>query len=309
MEHRARLDRAQVEVAECRKQVEDLKYMVVEKERQGYDLQDRLQKDRGVLDEQLFVENGLREQYAVEVGAVNDARLKVSEYQKESELARGQRSRLLNNVDKLRNQLDAKEVFKTKAGGEIGRLDYELEEVLAKMAIIERQIDKSEFEIRSKKKQLFNIESEIDSLKVDYGEQLQEVEALKTDIAVLSKDSNAVAAVVRNQEIADAELIAKLRTLDKEIEMKEAEMVDIKKDLAVMKEDNTFMMHDLNRLLAEKDAVERHTSVLAGQNAELTTQLQVFVDTDLKVKEQLDRRIPVYNLYKKNEQELIHARA
>jgi len=34
--------------------------------------------------------------------------------------------------------MDSKEVFKSKAGGELDHLNYELEEVMEKMGIIER---------------------------------------------------------------------------------------------------------------------------------------------------------------------------
>jgi|TARA_B110000285_G_C15021897_1_gene562024 hypothetical protein len=40
MEGRARLDRGMDEIAECRKQIEDLKYMLSEKSRQNMELQD-----------------------------------------------------------------------------------------------------------------------------------------------------------------------------------------------------------------------------------------------------------------------------
>jgi hypothetical protein len=54
MEGRQRLDRGMDEIAECRKQIEDLKYMLSEKARQNMELQDELGRSKRVLDEKFF---------------------------------------------------------------------------------------------------------------------------------------------------------------------------------------------------------------------------------------------------------------
>ena len=54
MEGRNRLDRGMDEIAECRKQIEDLKYMLSEKSRQNMELQDELARSKRVLDEKFF---------------------------------------------------------------------------------------------------------------------------------------------------------------------------------------------------------------------------------------------------------------
>lgn len=40
------------------------------------------------------------------------------------------------------------------------------------------------------------------------------------------------------------------------------------------------MRADMNEKLAEKDALERHSRVLLGQNDDLTKELERFVNTD-----------------------------
>ena len=54
MEGRSRLDRGMDEIAECRKQIEDLKYMLSEKSRQNMELQDEQGRSKRVLDEKFF---------------------------------------------------------------------------------------------------------------------------------------------------------------------------------------------------------------------------------------------------------------
>lgn len=43
---------------------------------------------------------------------------------------------------------------------------------------------------------------------------------------------------------------------------------------------NCGLRDDMNALLTEKDALERHSRVLLGQNDDLTRELERFVNTD-----------------------------
>ena len=58
---------------------------------------------------------------------------------------------------------------------------------------------------------------------------------------------------------------------------------------------------DLN---AERDALEKHANCLQGQNGDLATELDRFVQTDEVLRGQLDRRNRVYGLQNKNQDEL-----
>ena len=62
MEGRARLDRGMDDIADGRKQVEDLKYMLSEKSRQNMELQDELGRSKRVLDEKFFEAGKLRDE-------------------------------------------------------------------------------------------------------------------------------------------------------------------------------------------------------------------------------------------------------
>ena len=54
----------------------------------------------------------------------------------------------------------------------------------------------------------------------------------------------------------------------------------IKKDIEALAVTNQNMRVELNDLLQEKDAMERHSRVLLGQNDDLTRELERFVNTD-----------------------------
>lgn len=52
--------------------------------------------------------------------------------------------------------------------------------------------------------------------------------------------------------------------------------------------------------MAEKDALERHSRVLLGQNDDLTKELERFVNTDEVLRQQLDRRGRVISMQERN---------
>ena len=62
----------------------------------------------------------------------------------------------------------------------------------------------------------------------------------------------------------------------------------IKKDIENQQYTNNNMRGDLNDYLAEKDALERHSRILLGQNDDLTKELERFVNTDEVLRQQLD---------------------
>lgn len=69
------------------------------------------------------------------------------------------------------------------------------------------------------------------------------------------------------------------------------------------------MRGDLNDYLAEKDALERHSRILLGQNDDLTKELERFVNTDEVLRQQLDRRGRVYTMQDRNQKELGYSAA
>ena len=56
----------------------------------------------------------------------------------------------------------------------------------------------------------------------------------------------------------------------------------------------------MNEKMAEKDALERHSRVLLGQNDDLTKELERFVNTDEVLRQQLDRRGRIISMQEKN---------
>ena len=77
-------------------------------------------------------------------------------------------------------------------------------------------------------------------------------------------------------------------------------MYAVKRDIESMTHSNVGLRDDMNALLTEKDALERHSRVLLGQNDDLTRELERFVNTDEVLRQQLDRRAKVLSVQDAN---------
>ena len=68
--------------------------------------------------------------------------------------------------------------------------------------------------------------------------------------------------------------------MDVQNQERESNLYGIRKDIENEQIRNSQQRGDLNDYLAEKDALERHSRILLGQNDDLTKELERFVNTD-----------------------------
>ena len=68
--------------------------------------------------------------------------------------------------------------------------------------------------------------------------------------------------------------------MDVQNQDRESNLYGIKKDIESEQVRNSVQRRDLSDYLAEKEALERHSRILLGQNDDLTKELERFVNTD-----------------------------
>ena len=95
-----------------------------------------------------------------------------------------------------------------------------------------------------------------------------------------------------------------IRSSEININDREENLYGCKKDIEHLSYTNQNMRTDLNDYLAEKEAMERHSRILLGQNDDLTKELERFVNTDEVLRQQLDRRGRVIDMQDKNVREI-----
>jgi len=90
---------------------------------------------------------------------------------------------------------------------------------------------------------------------------------------------------------------AKNRATDDNLTGTRREQDDLRFATSSMQASNTDMRQEV-------DALQHHCNVLAGQNVELNTELERFVDTDEQIRQSLNRRDRVETLRHRTDQEM-----
>ena len=206
MEGRARLDRGMDEIAESRKQIEDLKYMLSEKSRQNMELVDELGRSKRVLDEKFFEAGKNRDDSNLKGDQVVDLRSQVAELERDIDLVKSQRADMFREISRLRDQQD----HKTKEGLDQGdrqkALEFDLQKTLARIDDQNKAIESRSYDIRNKSTQLDDTEKEIARVRDMNSQQNVEIVALRRDVDRTSTDCYDLRKNVEGTEAKNGEL-------------------------------------------------------------------------------------------------------
>jgi len=127
---------------------------------------------------------------------------------------------------------------------------------------------------------------------------------LRRDVDRVSADCYDLRKNIEGQECRNVDLGGQVRSQDVQIKDKEENLYGAKKDIENLSYTNTNMRNDLTDYLSEKEALERHSRILLGQNDDLTRELERFVNTDEVLRQQLDRRGRVLTIQERQNMDL-----
>ena len=147
---RGRLDRGMDEIADCRKQVEDLKYMMSEKTRNNMELQDELARSKRVLDEKFFESGKLRDEGNAKGDNVVDLRSQVAELERDIDLVKSQRADMFRELTRLRDVCDMKNRESFEQCDRMKALEYDLQKTMVRINETEKVVESRSYDIRQK---------------------------------------------------------------------------------------------------------------------------------------------------------------
>ena len=165
MEGRGRLDRGMDEIAECRKQIEDLKYMLSEKSRQNMELQDEMGRSKRVLDEKFFEAGKNRDESNAKGDQVVDLRSQVAELERDIDLVKSQRADMFREITRLRDVQDMKTKESLDQHDRMKGLEYDLQKTVIRIDETNKGVEARTFDIRNKQVSLQDNENEIGRLR------------------------------------------------------------------------------------------------------------------------------------------------
>ncbi len=108
MESRARLDRDMDEVADLRRQVDDIKYLLQEKQKQHYDMADELARSRRTLEEKHYETARLNDEAAKKTDHVMDLKAHQDALEKELDQLKIQRADNWREINRLKDLNEAR---------------------------------------------------------------------------------------------------------------------------------------------------------------------------------------------------------
>jgi len=304
MEGRARLDRGMDEIADCRKQCEDLKYMMSEKQRQNMELQDELQRSKRVLDEKFFESGKLRDESNAKGDQVVDIRGQVAELERDIDLVKSQRADMFREIQRLRDVEAMKNKESIDQCDRIKALDFDLQKTMIRIGETEKVVESRSYDLRNKSIALEDTEREIARVKDLNAQQNIECVALRKDVDRVSQDCYDLRKNIEDTEARNVDLGGAIRGIDVQVKEKEDHLFATRKDIEGQTYTNANMRQDLGDFTQEKEAMERHSRILLGQNDDLTKELERFVNTDEVLRTQLDRRGRVLTMQDRNNQEI-----
>lgn len=124
---------------------------------------------------------------------------------------------------------------------------------------------------------------------------------LRSDIDRQTQDNYELRKQVEYNEQKNADLGSQARNLEARLREREDQSYALRRDLEASRGENSRLRGSNVDQLAEKEALEKHASVLNDQNNGLNRELDQFIQTDEVVRSQLDRRGRVQGMRSNNE--------
>jgi chromosome segregation ATPase len=228
------------------------------------ELQDELVRSKRVLDEKFFESGKLRDESNARGDQCVDLRAQVAELERDIDLVKSQRADMFREIQRLRDVLDMKsreaidQIERTKA------LDFDLQKCAARIAETDKMVEDRSYAIKNKMISLDDAEREIARLKDINTTTSVEIGALRKDVDRVSTDCYDLRKHIEGTECRNVDTSAQIRSHDIQIKDRDENLYTCKRDIESMGCSNVGLRDDMNALMTEKDALERHSRVLLG---------------------------------------------
>jgi chromosome segregation ATPase len=164
-ENRARLDHAADDIAEARKQLEDLKFLLHEKAKQQMNLADEHNRSKRLLDQKHMEAHKLKDEGAQKANQVGDLRGQLSNLEREIETVKIQRSEMWREITRLKEISEGKAIESNHQQEKLNQLEHEIARTSSRIEDIQKVIDSRSHDLRNKSAALDETQREIGRCK------------------------------------------------------------------------------------------------------------------------------------------------
>jgi len=303
-ENRARLDRGSDEVADARKQLDDLKYLLQDKSKQNLDLSDEQARSKRLLDEKYFEAGRLRDESISKGDQCADSRSNLQDLEREIESVKIQRAEMWREITRLKELNENKAREANDQSDKLKNLDFEVSRTQSRIEETQKLVDQRSADLRSKQLSVEDTERELARVRDANSKVSNDTAALRRDNDRVAAENYDLRKEVEFQEGRNADNSLQIRDAEMRLKEREESLFVIRRDIECQRVVNSQNQNNNGDLTSEKEALEKHAACLQGQNVDLTTELDRFCQTDEVLRGQLDRRTRVYGMQNKNQDEL-----
>lgn len=257
-ENRLRLDRASDEIADARRQLEELKFLLQEKSKQNGDLGDEMNRSKRLLDEKYFESSRLRDEAVAKGDQVSDLRQQLANIEHEIETVKVQRAELWREINRLKELNEAKGIESNHQNDKLKGLNHEIARVSSRIEDTQKLIDVRSHDLRAKQVALEDTERELARVRDSNAKVATENAALRRDNERVAAENYDLRKEVEFQDGRNSDLSLQIRDAEVRLKEKEEALFICRRDVECQRNLNGQNRRGNEDLLAEKDALERH---------------------------------------------------
>lgn len=218
-----------------------------------------------------------------------------------------QRAEMWREIQHNKEQNDNKTRESGEQNDRLKSLEFDLQRTKQKIDDTQGLVDVRADDLRSKQHALTDTENELARIRDFNNSVTNNNGTLHRDCDRQQADNYETRKAIEFTEGRNADLSVQMRDTELRLNEREEALAICRREV-----ENSRVMSSQNRtangdLLAEKDALEKHSACLQHQNNDLTSELDRFCQTDEVLRQQLDRRNRVQGMQHKNHDELRHS--
>ena len=280
----------QITIQGLKKEGDDLRYLISEKNKQNNDLMNELQSQQDLINRREMEIGGLKSECAQKSDTGSQLRREIDGHQLEAARLRDEHKKDLLELDRLKEMNNIRAQENSDQYQKIKGLEYDIQKAQERHDGLARLCDAKDYEHMKASESLGEAQRELQRLK-------DEQARLNDDNARLSRLVDSHAAEKGSLSQAKEAEVARNRDhnaacfdFENRLKLRESQLADHRKDLDNVRYGNNAMMDRNADIKAEIDALNNHIRVLEDQNRNLNGELERFVETDEAIRSTLNRR-------------------
>lgn len=216
-EARLRLDRGCDEIADARRTLEELKFLIAEKTKLGCGLVDELTRAKRALDEKCYESSKLKEEALAKGNQVADDHTRLGAINQDIDSVKGQRAEMAREIQRLREVADQKTHEAAHQADKLNALQHECARVQARIDDLNKLIEARSHDLMAKQRALEDTERELARTRDHNAKVANEVAALRRDIDRTSAENHDAQNDLKCLEARNSDLSHQIRDAEARI--------------------------------------------------------------------------------------------